>query len=183
MRDVVRFAYVRSNGRTAPAVARPPESPPHSAAVCALAHRLNDPFLRFWFRYVYPNRSALEAGASRQVLETVVLRDLDTFMGGPFEDICRQRLIADGQRRLGWQPVRICRYWDARTEIDLIAVDATGDRVAFVECQWGRTVDVTRTVRRLREKARTVGLFAAASHQYLVISRTDTENEHHVRLA
>ena len=99
MRDVVRFAYVRSNGRTAPAVARPPESPPHSAAVCALAHRLNDPFLRFWFRYVYPNRSALEAGASRQVLKTVVLRDLDTFMGGPFEDICRQRLIADGQRR------------------------------------------------------------------------------------
>lgn len=23
---------------------------------------------RFWFRYVYPNRSALEAGGSRQVL-------------------------------------------------------------------------------------------------------------------
>ena len=44
-------------------------------------YRLSDPFLRFWFRYVYPNRSALEAGAGREVLETVVLPDLDTFMG------------------------------------------------------------------------------------------------------
>ena len=146
-------------------------------------YRLTDPFLRFWFRYVYPNRSALEAGASRQVLETVVLRDLDTFMGGPFEDICRQHLIADGRRLLGWRPVRIGRYWDARTEIDLIAVDATGDRAAFVECKWGRNVDVARVVRRLREKARAVTPFAAASHRYLVISRTDTDDEHHVRLA
>ncbi len=44
-------------------------------------YRLADPFLRFWFRYVYPNRSALEAGRSRQALESIVLPDLDTFMG------------------------------------------------------------------------------------------------------
>ena len=92
-----------------------------------------------------------------------MLRDLDTFMGGPFEDICREHLIADGQRRLGWQPVRIGRYWDAGTEVDLIAIDAAGERVAFVECKWGRNVDVARVVRRLREKARGVGPFAAAS--------------------
>ena len=144
---------------------------------------LADPFLRFWFRYVYPNRSALEAGRSREVLGAVVLPDLDTFMGQPYEDICRQHLIADGSRLLGWQPLRIGRYWDSRTEIDLVAVDAAGERAAFVECKWGRTIDVARVVRRLREKARAVAPFAAASHRYLVISRADVDDEHHVRLA
>ena len=145
-------------------------------------YRLADPFLRFWFRYVYPNRSALEAGRSRQVLESVVLPDLDTFMGPPYEDICRQHLIDNWQRLLGWQPLRLGRYWDARTEIDLIAVDEAGERAAFVECKWGSTVDVARVVRRLREKARAVTAFASASHRYLVVSRTDVRDEHHVRL-
>ena len=146
-------------------------------------YSLADPFLRFWFRYVYPNRSALEAGRSREVLERVVLPDLDTFMGAPYEEICRQHLIDDWRRLLGWQPLRVGRYWDARTEIDLIAVDAAGERVAFVECKWGGNVDVARVVRRLREKARAVAPFASASHRYLVISRTDVRDEHHVRLA
>ena len=144
---------------------------------------LADPFLRFWFRYVYPNRSALEAGRSREVLEAVVLPDLDTFMGQPYEQICRQHLIADGSRLLGWQPLRVGRYWDSRTEIDLVAVDAAGENAAFIECKWGRNVDVPRIVRRLREKARAVAPLAAASHCYLVVSRTDTDDEHHVRLA
>lgn len=146
-------------------------------------YRLADPFLRFWFRYVYPHRSTLEAGGSRQLLDAVVLPDLDTFMGPPWEDLCRQHLIADGERLLGWRPLRVGRYWDARTEIDLIAVDASGERAAFVECKWGRTVDVARVVRRLREKARAIAPLAAASHRYLVISRTDVDDEHHVRLA
>lgn len=146
-------------------------------------YRLADPFLRFWFRYVYPHRSTLEAGGSRQLLDAVVLPDLDTFMRAPWEDLCRQHLIADGERLLGWRPLRVGRYWDARTEIDLVAVDASGERAAFVECKWGRTVDVARVARRLREKARAVAPLAAASHRYLVISRTDVDDEHHVRLA
>ena len=145
-------------------------------------YRLADSFLRFWFRYVYPNRSALEAGLSRDVL-ALVRSDLDTYMGEAYEAICRQHLIADGRRLLGWQPLRVGRYWDARTEIDLIAVDAAGERVAFVECKWGRNIDVTRVSRRLREKARSVGPFKEAEHHYLVISRTDTAEDHHVRLA
>ena len=144
---------------------------------------LADPFLRFWFRYVYPNRSVLEAGGSREVLDAVVLRDLDTFMGAPYEEICREHLMAGGLRLLGWKPLRAGRYWDAGTEIDLIAFDAAGEHVAFVECKWGSNVDVARIVRRLREKARSVGRFAAASHRYLVISRTDVDDEHHIRVA
>ena len=85
-------------------------------------------------------------------------------MGLPYDDICRQHLIAAGSRLLGWQPLRVGRYWDSRAEIDLVAVDAAGERAAFVDCKWGRSVDVPRVVRRLREKARAVVPFAAVSH-------------------
>ena len=40
-----------------------------------------------------------------------------------------------------------------------------------------------RVVRRLREKARAITRSSAASHRYLVVSRTDVDDEHHVRLA
>ncbi len=69
----------------------------------------------------------------------------------------------------------------------MLLMDATGERVAFVECKWGRNVDVARLIRRLREKARekarTVARFAAASHQYRVISRTAASDARHIRLA
>ena len=67
------------------------------------------------------------------MFESIVLPDLDTFMGPPYEDICRQYLIDNWQRLLGWQPLRVGRYWDARTEIDLIAVDAAGELLIHAE--------------------------------------------------
>lgn len=39
-----------------------------------------------------------------------------------------------------------------------------------------------RVVRRLHEKAGATTRFSAASHRYLVIRRTDVDDEHHVRL-
>lgn len=95
---------------------------------------------------------------------------------------CGRQGIDDWQRLLGWQPLRVSRYWDARTEIDLIAVDAAGERAAFVECKWGRNVDVARVVRRLRER-RAPSLRSRPRRTYLVVSRTDVRDEHHVRLA
>jgi AAA+ ATPase superfamily predicted ATPase len=33
-------------------------------------YRLKDHYLRFWFRYVHPNRSQLERGGAQIILET-----------------------------------------------------------------------------------------------------------------
>jgi len=55
------------------------------------SHRLRDPFLRFWFRYVFANRSRLELGRVDEVLAGV-MADLDGYMGPAFEDCCREWL-------------------------------------------------------------------------------------------
>jgi uncharacterized protein len=53
------------------------------------SYRLADPFLRFWFRFVFPNRSLLERGRVKEVLG-IVERDMDIYMGLAFEDCCRE---------------------------------------------------------------------------------------------
>ena len=69
------------------------------------SYRLTDPFFRFWFRFVFPNRSLLERGRVKAVLKTVE-RDLDTYMGRAFEDAAAS----------GWgtTPATSCRIRPAR---------------------------------------------------------------------
>lgn len=50
---------------------------------------LADTFLMFWYRFVLPNRSALEAGHHQAVLEQVIKPYLSEYMGLVFERICR----------------------------------------------------------------------------------------------
>lgn len=47
----------------------------------AWRHHLADNAVKFWYRYVHPNRSALEIGADREVWEERIRPDLDPYMG------------------------------------------------------------------------------------------------------
>ena len=42
-------------------------------------YRLKDHYLRFWFRYLHPNRSQLERGGAQVILNNRVLPQLDLF--------------------------------------------------------------------------------------------------------
>jgi len=106
------------------------------------SYRLTDPFFRFWFHFVFPNRSLLERGRVKEVLKTVE-RNLDTFMGRAFEDCCRDwagRFAGDAlpaSQQLG------C-WWsrDGRTEIDIVGVSrARYDLLA--SCKWDRKAPST----------------------------------------
>lgn len=101
------------------------------------SYRLSDPFFRFWFRFVFPNRSLLERGRVKDVLRTVE-RDLDSFMGLAFEDCCREwvgRYAGDAlpaSRQLG------C-WWsrDGQTELDVVGV-SRGRYDLLGSCKWDR---------------------------------------------
>jgi uncharacterized protein len=98
-------------------------------------YRLKDQFLRFWFRFVHPNRSQLERGNSAQVLTGAVLPYLDQFTGPVFESICQQFLWHAGQNsQLPLIPKQIGGWWRANEEIDLIALD--DDTALLTECKW-----------------------------------------------
>ena len=102
------------------------------------SYRLVDPFFRFWFRFLFPNRSLLERGRVKEVA-AVVERDLDTFMGLAFEDCCREWVGRyAGAERFG-APQQLGSWWsrDGQVEVD-IAGASRGRYELLGSCKWDR---------------------------------------------
>lgn len=59
----------------------------------AWQYRIADPAVRFWYRFVQPNRSRLETGGVRQVWSKRVSPLLNDYMGKVFETMCRQAYL------------------------------------------------------------------------------------------
>lgn len=58
-----------------------------------LRYRISDNAVRFWYRFVDPNRSHLELGESRDVWGMRIEPDLRSYMGKIFEGICREAYV------------------------------------------------------------------------------------------
>jgi len=98
-------------------------------------YRLKDHYLRFWFRYVHPNRSQLERGGAQLILDNQVLPQLDLFTSLAFEEVCKQFLWSLGlSGNLPFTPTDIGNWWNASEEIDLIALGETD--ALLVEAKW-----------------------------------------------
>ncbi len=109
-----------------------------------------DPYLRFWFRFVLPNRVYLEHGvAPSQVYQSAIAPRLDHFVSKPlFEEICRQWLLdrmAAGEvpaaDKVGawWGPIPAPipenRRRQVEAEVDVVAMK--GHKVALAgEAKW-----------------------------------------------
>jgi len=127
---------------------------------------ISDPFFRFWFRYVYPNRSRLQRGRVDEVCETI-LADIDNHMGGVLEQVCRDwagRYSSDpplaGAQDIG-------SYW-TRThdvEVDLFARGRDGV-LAIGSCKWSTRADTRDLDRLIEMRARIRGAGAAALYVF-----------------
>jgi hypothetical protein len=115
------------------------------------SYRLRDPFLAFWFRFVAPYFSVLESGHTAPVARRVEA-ELSTFLGAPFEDICREWMTDQAaQGNLPFLPERIGAWWDGREEIDVVALAA--DDALFGECKWTSRPVGTNILDDLKRKA------------------------------
>jgi uncharacterized protein len=117
--------------------ARAPLSPTGPEAKRS-SYRLVDPFFRFWFRYVFGNRSLLERGRVKEVLGFVE-RDLDTFMGLAFEDCCREWVGRYADAAFG-SSRELGSWWsrDGRVEIDIVGA-SRGRYDLLASCKWSRS--------------------------------------------
>ena len=85
---------------------------------------------RFWYRYVFANRTLIETGAQQAVWERRIKPDYYSYMGLVFEKVCMDYLNAKNAK--GELPIlytSIGRWWGTNAathgqeEIDLIAND------------------------------------------------------------
>lgn len=108
-----------------------------------------DNYLTFWFRFVLPNRSALEQRQPEYVWRTKIAPLLDDYMGPRFEELCRQFIRLHPDR---WaQPVgELGRWWHADEELEIIGHDR-GTVTLAAEVKWTKDrvgPDVLKTLQR-----------------------------------
>jgi AAA+ ATPase superfamily predicted ATPase len=97
-------------------------------------YALSDNYLTFWFRFVLPNRSALEQGRAEYVWDAIIAPSLDGYMGGRFEVLCRQFVL---QRPDLWSHAigELGVWWDAHDELEIIG-HTNGIVVLGAEAKW-----------------------------------------------
>lgn len=111
---------------------------------------LTDAYLRFYFRFLAPNRILLEQGLQDRLWE-LISDGLRAFVGQTaFEEICRTWVIEQSViGHLPFLPDIVGRHWSSDCEIDVVAVKWTTRQVLLGECKWGAQkvgVDVIRSL-------------------------------------
>jgi AAA+ ATPase superfamily predicted ATPase len=117
------------------------ETPVGEKAGRKSTYSLSDNMFRFWYRFVFENISAIEAGLGDAVFDRRVLPAIPEYMGRVFEDVCMQYMIR--RNRSMSLPImfdQIGRWWGnnqvlkKQEEIDFIA--RSGQSAIFGECKW-----------------------------------------------
>jgi len=117
--------------------ARAPLSPKGPEAK-RTSYRLADPYFRFWFRFVFPNRSLLESGRIAEVLD-LIKRDMDTYMGPAFEDCCREWVARYAGEALPASQ-QLGSWWsrDGSTEVDIVGTSRNRYDL-LASCKWSKS--------------------------------------------
>jgi uncharacterized protein len=135
------------------------------------SYRIADPYFRFFFRYVFPNRSRLDRGRVDEVAAEV-LADFDNLMGRAFEDCCRTWVGRYADERAVGAGEELGSWWsrDGQVEIDVVGV-AKGRCTFLGSCKWTRRAGV-QALDELREAQAQLG-GKAATAQLAIFARND----------
>ena len=117
-------------------------------------YRIADPFLRYWFRFVEPNRSRLEARRVAAV-EDDVRAGMAHHVASVWEDLARASVPHLRTAGGGWGAAS--RWWGAgldrtQLEVDVVAESADGGRLLVGEAKWAAPRSGARLLEDLRRK-------------------------------
>lgn len=117
-------------------------------------YRIKDNFLLFWFRFVFPNLSAIESGHEEIALDKIRKNLNDNHIAFVYEDICLKTMWRMNEGGAwDFQFEKAGRWWDNNTEIDIVALDPSGSNIIFGECKYWKTAVGIDVLNELRQKA------------------------------
>lgn len=118
-------------------------------------YQIRDPFLAFWFQFIYPNRSYLETGHQEVVLCRIRQNFIDSRVSFIYEEICREQLwtlSANGQ--LPCVLDKVGRWWDnAGNEIDAVGIAEDEQVLVLGECKFWQGQVGLNVLQALEQKA------------------------------
>ncbi|MCD7835488.1 MAG: ATP-binding protein [Lachnospiraceae bacterium] len=114
-------------------------------------YHITNPYVKFYFRFLFPNKSLLEMLSPEEFYDLKISRDFDRFANEDYSRICRQ-VFAD---ELG-DAYEVSQWRGRDGVIDIVAVDAESKRAAG-KCIFYRKADIG-DYRQLLADAKSAGI-------------------------
>ena len=98
---------------------------------------LRDPFLRFYHRFIEPNRDMIEL-EFKDALWQIISDNLRAFVGvTAFEELCREWCSIQARtHRLPFAPQTVGSHWSADVQVDVVALSWREKAILLGECKW-----------------------------------------------
>ncbi len=151
-------------------------------------YAIDDPFIRFWFRYVLVHRDSIEAGESSHAIEDLS-KSYDRYLGETFEQVSKEMLRdLNLHDRLPFRFKSIGRQWGKIPnmpkgkndyEIDLVALDRETKNILFCECKWQKQKVNADVYFSLKEKAAHVKWLPERKEHFALISKSGFTRKMH----
>ncbi|MBM3435113.1 MAG: ATP-binding protein [Bacteroidetes bacterium] len=136
-------------------------------------YKINDHYLRFWFRYVFPYQSDISMGNIHWLMEKI-RKEYSDYLGSVFEEACRQiaPLVFPGKYD------RIGAWWDKQNEIDIVGLNPEKGFILLGECKWKKKLMGYEILLELIEKRKKIDFdFPVKEIQYFLFSRSGFTRE------
>jgi len=115
-------------------------------------YEILDPFMDFWFRYVYPYRGDLEIGNIEKVLK-IFSEDKKRYFGYKYEKLVlhllKMKVFPELQKYKEYT-----KWWHKGEEIDIVGINKNA--LLLCECKWREDVDGEKILEEMKNKSKLI---------------------------
>lgn len=123
---------------------------------------LKDNFVKFWFRFIYPNLSSIEA----EIFNIASIKqNYSQYLGHIFKDVAKKYLIKTKLFEFN----KIGKWWWKDKEIDIVAFHDATKTALFGECKWQSNMDAKKIAHDLNEKITNIQWYNEERKEIFVI--------------
>jgi len=130
---------------------------------------LRDAFLRFWYRFIFPNQSLIRANPAA-AFKDIIAGELESYFGQCFERLCREALARIYEKERVAAAYKVGEYWDKRVQIDVVGV-RQDNWIDLGECRWGSVTSVPELVAEMENRVKLYPNSTNASVGRLIFTR------------
>ena len=112
--------------------------PPQRRGTTRSRYHVNDPYLRFYFRFMDPHLDFIEQKQANLLWERIK-KQFRAFIGlTTWEELCREWVMLQAsQGKLPLAVERVGRHWSADVQVDVVAINWRDKAIMLGECKWG----------------------------------------------
>lgn len=118
-------------------------------------YKIADPFMHFYYKFVVPEKTALELGYTEKIFDGIVIDKFQGYCAETWEDLCRRAIPALWKQKM-FEPG--ARWWgndlnNQTTEIDIVSQSKDKQELVLGEAKWSSTRNIQAVLKKLDQKA------------------------------